>query len=504
MLNKAKTLYYRGFIKSCNYTCSYCPFAKKQPSAKEIARDQQALEKFYQTVAQATIEEGVNIFFTPYGEALIYPHVQSSLAQFSKLPQVAYVGIQTNLSCEIKKLVAIWQKETANLDKIKLWCSFHPDMVDVDSFAQNILDIMKFVEVSVGAVGNPANLESIQQLRKKLPPSIYLWINKMDGLRRHYTLDEITDFKAIDPFFDLELKEPSTTQDCLGGHESFFIEAAGEVYACNRSKASMGNLYKGSITYTPCQRKRCDCYLAYSNLTNLPALQHFGRKRTFRLLEKHKFQVIFIDVDGTLTNKRGVITPEVEATIAYLAQRAKIYLVTALPYHLALQKCRKLKPFISGGIFENGMYVCDFETGQKQQHTFSAECMETLKGIGLLENKIMNSSLKAKILVRLGHKEIAQFIEVVKELDVQIEKEKHCIYVMPKGCNKVEQTIKFCKEKGWQEEQVLVVGNSENDGELLGRFPYSVAMPWSEEQVKKQARYCLSVEQIGLIIEEEK
>lgn len=502
MLNQAKTLYYRGFIKSCNYACSYCPFAKKQPSAKEIARDQQALEKFSTFVARATKVENMNVFFTPYGEALIYPHIQKSLSQFSKLPQVAYVGIQTNLSCDIKKLVALWQKEKANLDKIKLWCSFHPDMVDVDAFAQNILDIMQFVEVSVGAVGNPANLESIQLLRKKLPPSIYLWINKMDGLRRHYTLDEITEFKAIDPFFDLELKEPRATQDCLGGHESFFIEAAGEVYACNRSKASMGNLYQGNITYTPCGRKRCDCYLAYSNLTNLPTLQHFGSKKTFRLLEKHKFQAIFIDVDGTLTNEKGIITPEVELAVAYLAQKAKIYLVTALPYDLTLKKCRKLKPFISGGIFENGMYICDFETGQKQQHTFSNECIETLKGIELLENKIMSNSLKSKILVRLGHKEIPQFMEVVKELDVQVEKEKHCIYMMPKGCNKVEQTIKFCKEKGWPEEQVLVVGNSENDRELLGRFPYSVAMPWSEEQVKNQARYCLSVEQIGLIVEE--
>ena len=62
------------------------------------------------------------------------------------------------------------------------------------------------------------------------------------------------------------------------------------------------------------------------------------------------------------------------------------------------------------------------------------------------------------------------------------------------------QVVKLCEEKGWKQEQVLVVGNSENDGELLDRFPYSVAMPWSTEQVKKVAKYCLAVAQIGLIV----
>ena len=32
----AKTLLYRGSLKSCNYHCSYCPFSKHPQSMREL------------------------------------------------------------------------------------------------------------------------------------------------------------------------------------------------------------------------------------------------------------------------------------------------------------------------------------------------------------------------------------------------------------------------------------------------------------------------------------
>nr|WP_277874821.1 hypothetical protein [Leptolyngbya sp. FACHB-16] len=40
------TILYRGSLVSCNYGCEYCPFAKRQQSAAELAVDRQSLDRF--------------------------------------------------------------------------------------------------------------------------------------------------------------------------------------------------------------------------------------------------------------------------------------------------------------------------------------------------------------------------------------------------------------------------------------------------------------------------
>jgi sulfatase maturation enzyme AslB (radical SAM superfamily) len=40
------TILYRGSLISCNYGCEYCPFAKRQQTAAELATDKQQLERF--------------------------------------------------------------------------------------------------------------------------------------------------------------------------------------------------------------------------------------------------------------------------------------------------------------------------------------------------------------------------------------------------------------------------------------------------------------------------
>ena len=42
---------YRGPLESCNYDCSYCPFAKKKNTREELRYDKECLDKFVNWVA---------------------------------------------------------------------------------------------------------------------------------------------------------------------------------------------------------------------------------------------------------------------------------------------------------------------------------------------------------------------------------------------------------------------------------------------------------------------
>ena len=110
--------------------------------------------------------------------------------------------------------------------KLRLWATFHPDMVSVDEFVRQCQRVRDSgISICAGAVGVPENLKVIRCLRQRLPSDIYLWINKMDGLGRPYTKEEIEEFQAVDPLFVRELAavEPDVRQ-C---RERLFVEASG-------------------------------------------------------------------------------------------------------------------------------------------------------------------------------------------------------------------------------------------------------------------------------------
>ena len=53
--------YYRGSLKSCNYSCSYCPFSKRKGSAKEYQEDKRALFSFVDVMTKEGRAGAVNI-----------------------------------------------------------------------------------------------------------------------------------------------------------------------------------------------------------------------------------------------------------------------------------------------------------------------------------------------------------------------------------------------------------------------------------------------------------
>ena len=59
--------------------------------------------------------------------------------------------------------------------------------------------------------------EKLRRLRKLLSEDLYLWINKMDGLKRPYSQKEQDAFTELDPFFLRELVPvKASAEQCRG------------------------------------------------------------------------------------------------------------------------------------------------------------------------------------------------------------------------------------------------------------------------------------------------
>ena len=125
------------------------------------------------------------------------------------------------------------------------------------------------VSLCVGAVGIPEMAEQLLALRNLLPDDIYLWINKMNGLKREYTHKEQEKFLAIDPYFWRELEVvPADRKQCEG---RLFVEADGSMRICNISRKTRMNWYDSYDSYdsyerilkeAECGQRICSCYLA--------------------------------------------------------------------------------------------------------------------------------------------------------------------------------------------------------------------------------------------------
>ena len=139
-------------------------------------------------------------------------------------------------------------------------------MVGVGEFASKV-EMLRAAGIGVcaGAVGDPSAKEQIRKLRQLLDPSVYLFVNAMQGLRKPLSEEDIRFFGEIDNLFDYDRRNAKACLDgCVGGRETLFIDRKGDMYACPRSGIRMGNFYDDPTSdFEPfCLRKVCDCYIA--------------------------------------------------------------------------------------------------------------------------------------------------------------------------------------------------------------------------------------------------
>ena len=284
---KKRMILYRGALKSCDHRCSYCPFSKHEMTEKELEKDRVLWIRFCESLVQKAASLDIHaLLVVPYGEALIHPWYWEGLAHLSALPVIDAVGAQTNFSFPLQASLDRFIREGGEVGKLRLWATFHPEMVQIPVFAEKCREAKEAgILLCAGAVGVPENIGLLRRLREALPEEIYLWINKMDGLRRPYTKEEREAFEGIDPFFYRELETiRADAAQCAG---RLFVEWDGSLRTCNISPKMGIDWYdlQDALPDPVCGRKRCTCFLAYGGRADLAGKEAFGEYPLFRICQ---------------------------------------------------------------------------------------------------------------------------------------------------------------------------------------------------------------------------
>jgi len=266
------TILYRGPLASCDYDCSYCPFAKRRDTPEQLRADRAALERFVAWVREQT--HGVSVLFTPWGEGLVRSWYRRALVELSQLPQVGRVAIQTNLSHRVD-----WTAG-ADLSRLALWATYHPGQVPYEGFLGRCVELAeRGVRMSVGVVGLPGHLDAARRLRRDLPADVYLWVNAAEG--HAYSDAEAARWTALDPLFaHSRTPHPSRGLPCRTGETVVSVDGEGTVRRCHFVPAVLGNLYDGSfraaLRRRPCPLDMCDCHIGYVHLEPLDLYRTFA------------------------------------------------------------------------------------------------------------------------------------------------------------------------------------------------------------------------------------
>ncbi len=517
------TILYRGSLKSCNYRCGYCPFSKRRGSRREYDRDREQWLRFVDSLAPAgddgekreavfagdCVEGGGEdrerpgpprpvgaVMVTPYGEALIHDWYWQGLGRLASGDSLDCVGAQTNLSFSVRESMEEYRRSGGRTGKLRLWATFHPEMISAEEFAMQCRRVREEgASICAGAVGVPENLEAIRRLRRELPEDIYLWVNKMDGLKRPYTDREIQAFQEIDPWFSRELM--MVRADASQCRERLFVEAEGSLRRCNISPVTEGNWYEGQIFQEPpvCGRKRCSCYLAYGGRGDVMNQVLFGPYPVFRIPRRDR--AVFLDIQGTLIPDGEKEIPafarqDLELISSRLAEagnpafrgNVKLFFATTLPLREARRRCRDVWHLFSGGVFAGGGHVVLEEgPGQERREMFyplDRRWVESLRREALgLRARVHVYEEKGDVykltLWRPGHlswkeEEINALRRIWGEEgegQIRLFAEGGCLQMVSSSASKAQGVRTLCGWMGIPPEEAAAYGDSREDREMM-------------------------------------
>lgn len=277
------SILYRGPLASCNYDCSYCPFAKRHDTAAQLALDRRQLERFASWMlsrgSKTPRGSTTSVFFTPWGEALTRSWYVTAIQQLSHADHVPRIAAQTNLSCSLDWLA------DCETSRIGLWCTYHRSQISRDEFLSKCESLNRLdVAHSVGVVGIPDDYQEIEDLRKELPDSTYLWINAWDvadGQKYDYSEDELQWLESIDPQFRMNtIDHPSLGKMCDCGTNVISVDGEGTIRRCHFVRNPIGNIYdddfEQSLVERGCPNTTCGCHIGYVHLPELNLQPVYG------------------------------------------------------------------------------------------------------------------------------------------------------------------------------------------------------------------------------------
>ncbi|WP_321414469.1 STM4011 family radical SAM protein [uncultured Desulfobacter sp.] len=234
-----------------------------------------------------------HILFTPYGEAMVHGHYREAMVTLSRLTQVKKVAVQTNASFS---LTADHWLDRLNPDTAAFWLSWHPEQMSRSRFEKQYQALLnKKIAFSCGVVELKEYFHDISQLRKKLPRSVYLWINAYKRTPDYYSKQDIEQLIRIDPYFENNLfYYPSKGRFCRTGQNVFSVNETGQIRRCHFVNQILGNISSidfGQISRaTACPNETCHCHIGYIYLRKLHQQKLYGSGMLERIPEGFIYQ----------------------------------------------------------------------------------------------------------------------------------------------------------------------------------------------------------------------
>ena len=505
-----KDIFFRGDIDFCNYSCSYCPFAKKTQSIDKIQKEEENLKKLFFYVKN--MDEDANIMITPYGEALIHPIYQVFIARLSTLDNVRKIGIQTNLSVDTKNLISTLEENKAYFSKIMIWATFHSQFTDIKQFCNKANQLSKLISISCGIVANRKNFEEIKNLRQGLRPDVYLWINAMDKIKNKFTEDEISSLSHIDPFFAYEFYEKRIDFKKSRSDDFSICQSYDKIYADSYKYSSSCFFKKKKAISSSCNNhKICDCYLGYSNFEDNYLSRFFGENIIFRIPQKKKFDAIFVDIDGVMTEKNGKLINNLTNILEYLSKRTNLYIASSRNVNSAKKLLSKNIDFFNGGVFSDGCYIVDFEKNTKKiipldqsiNIIYFEETILDSINIFSKKDKVIDLCKLRKDMYDNNILRIAFPTKIAK--NIEISKYKRRIYnnttfFQNELASKLTGIEEICKLNNYDLNNILVISDNIQDKDIFDNIRYSVT-PLHQLKLYKKSRYILNLCHLTFIIE---
>jgi len=529
-----KNIFFRGEIDFCNYSCSYCPFAKKALSKEKLQKERENLEKLFVYVKK--MNEKSNIMITPYGEALIHPLYQQFIARLSTLDNVCKIGIQTNLSVDTDEFINILSKNHADFSKLMLWATFHSEYADIEKFCNKVNSLSELISISCGIVANRKNYEEIRNLRENLKSDIYLWINAMDKIKNRFSNDEISALSKIDPMFAYEFYAKRV--DFTNLRDDYFstCHSYNKIYV-DIQKYSSSCFFKKKIAIDSLcnNHKICDCYLGYSNFGNNVLDRFFGENIIFRIPQKRRFDAIFVDIDGVLTGKDGKLINNLTRILENLSKKSRLYIASSRNISSAKKLLGKNFQFFKGGVFSDGCHIVDFKSNiekiiafvdSEEIEYFEEKLSESIAKSnekGHISN-IYKTNINENYKIKENTQEINDYIgqsyklrkdifrkkllrislpsKIAKNIDFPNIKKRiynNTTFFQNKDSSKLSGIKYICKINSINDDKILIISDNIQDEELFENIKHSVT-PTYQEKLHKKSRYILDFCHLTLII----
>ena len=200
-------------------------------------------------------------------------------------------------------------------------------------------------------------------------------------------------------------------------------------------------------------------------------------------------KALALDVDGTITdkNRKGCISA---INTIYQVEELGIPVIITTGNILCFTNALSIFLATSGGVVAENGGVIQSNGSKKVLGNFEV-CLDAYNHLKseLPVEKVQNSHLRISEIAITRKFPVQTIKEILKEFDVRVYDSKFAIHITDPSINKGSSVTKVAENIGVKANEILAIGDSENDIEFLQAVGIKVAVSNADQELKDIADY---------------